>query len=289
MNWYLHRNGEQSGPFMDQEFRQMLADGMVRPSDLVWHDGATDWRNAADFLGSKMLAPLPDQNLEDYDVGQAANIAAIADHTSTRSATDPSSKKTTGWLSASMAVASIFVGLVAIIIIGWLVVFLARLYGAATQDALGIQSNFVALGAGAAAIILAFAAAVLARRSGWRVIADHDAPGAPIMTGFVFLVVPLMLGFFGFVASTTALILLERFADAEPMQQLFRDNMPAGIALAATGVAVLSGALHAFRKSRTEPPQEPIFLQSLLAVGMALMILQAGTIVLISFTGGMPG
>ena len=41
-SWYLHRNGEQTGPFSDVVFTQMLADGSVQPSDLVWHGGVTD-------------------------------------------------------------------------------------------------------------------------------------------------------------------------------------------------------------------------------------------------------
>jgi hypothetical protein len=43
MQFYIHRNGERSGPFSPLEVRSSLAAGAIQPTDLAWHEGASEW------------------------------------------------------------------------------------------------------------------------------------------------------------------------------------------------------------------------------------------------------
>jgi len=191
--------------------------------------------------------------------------------------------------SKSELIADVAEGLIGVVVLGALVVFLVMLYGAATADVLGIHSPVLLVGAGAAAVVLAFAAAVWAKRSGWRLIAEHDAPGAIINTGFLVLGFPLMLGLFGYVGAVTLLMLVELFAgNSERLRQLFSGNMLAGTALAAAVVLILSVALHAIRRLRAQPLHEPNYLQSLLTVGFGIIFLHISTMLLIWLIGRTP-
>jgi hypothetical protein len=44
VEWYLARNGQQHGPLSDVEMRKFIELGHLRPTDLVWRQGFTDWR-----------------------------------------------------------------------------------------------------------------------------------------------------------------------------------------------------------------------------------------------------
>lgn len=44
MQLYIARNGEQAGPYSLDDVLGQLRSGMVKPTDLAWHAGATDWR-----------------------------------------------------------------------------------------------------------------------------------------------------------------------------------------------------------------------------------------------------
>ena len=172
--------------------------------------------------------------------------------------------------SKSELIADVAEGLIGVVVLGALVVFLVMLYGAATADVLGIHSPVLLVGAGAAAVVLAFAAAVWAKRSG--------------SLGF-----PLMLGLFGYVGAVTLLMLVELFAgNSERLRQLFSGNMLAGTALAAAVVLILSVALHAIRRLRAQPPHEPNYLQSLLTVGFGIIFLHISTMLLIWLIGRTP-
>jgi len=43
MEVYVHRNGEQLGPYSEDQVRAYLRDGTLHPSDLAWHEGVSDW------------------------------------------------------------------------------------------------------------------------------------------------------------------------------------------------------------------------------------------------------
>lgn len=44
MDYYLHQNGEQSGPFTEDQIRSMLECGAVDPTDIIWHEGLSEWQ-----------------------------------------------------------------------------------------------------------------------------------------------------------------------------------------------------------------------------------------------------
>lgn len=46
IQWYIAREGKQHGPLSDPEMRTFVAQGHLRPTDLIWRAGFTDWRPA---------------------------------------------------------------------------------------------------------------------------------------------------------------------------------------------------------------------------------------------------
>lgn len=54
--WFVGRNGERSGPFSDDQMRQMAAAGQVRPTDLVWKEGLAGW---VPLSSMRELLPVP--------------------------------------------------------------------------------------------------------------------------------------------------------------------------------------------------------------------------------------
>jgi hypothetical protein len=43
MNIFVHRNGQQLGPFSESDIRAQLVSGAISPADLVWWDGQPGW------------------------------------------------------------------------------------------------------------------------------------------------------------------------------------------------------------------------------------------------------
>ncbi len=43
MQIYIHRDGQQFGPYSVEQARDYLASGNLLPGDLAWHEGAADW------------------------------------------------------------------------------------------------------------------------------------------------------------------------------------------------------------------------------------------------------
>lgn len=46
IQWYIARNGKQHGPLSDVEMRTFVAQGHLKPTDLIWRPGFADWRPA---------------------------------------------------------------------------------------------------------------------------------------------------------------------------------------------------------------------------------------------------
>lgn len=44
MKWYYARDGRPNGPLTAEEFAQLVADGTITPSTLVWREGMADWQ-----------------------------------------------------------------------------------------------------------------------------------------------------------------------------------------------------------------------------------------------------
>ena len=51
MKLYLYQNGEQLGPYAEQEITAMLTSAAITPDDLVWHEGLPDWLPVRSVIG----------------------------------------------------------------------------------------------------------------------------------------------------------------------------------------------------------------------------------------------
>jgi len=56
--WYCHAGGKQYGPISDEVLGQWIAEGRVKPTDLVWSEGMDQWAPAGVAVGH-MFAGLP--------------------------------------------------------------------------------------------------------------------------------------------------------------------------------------------------------------------------------------
>ncbi len=65
--YHISRNGQQSGPYTEEQLRQMAASGQLQPQDLTWRQGDANWRPAAEipdlFRGQPTMPALPQPNL----------------------------------------------------------------------------------------------------------------------------------------------------------------------------------------------------------------------------------
>lgn len=52
VQWFIARDGKQHGPLSDAEMRKLVELGHLRPNDLLWRQGFTDWRPATSVFRS---------------------------------------------------------------------------------------------------------------------------------------------------------------------------------------------------------------------------------------------
>src|SRR5262245_53449778 len=57
--YYLSKNGQQSGPFTQQQIDQMLQSGMFTGTELYRRDDSPDWKPIAQLPGFKPPVPPP--------------------------------------------------------------------------------------------------------------------------------------------------------------------------------------------------------------------------------------
>ncbi|UQR63778.1 DUF4339 domain-containing protein [Bradyrhizobium sp. C-145] len=50
-SWFYASEGKQQGPFAEGQFRDLIAQGVVRPDTLVWTEGMAGWQKAAEIPG----------------------------------------------------------------------------------------------------------------------------------------------------------------------------------------------------------------------------------------------
>jgi hypothetical protein len=50
-NWFYASEGKQQGPYPEGQFRDLVAQGVVRPDTLVWSEGMAGWQKAAEIPG----------------------------------------------------------------------------------------------------------------------------------------------------------------------------------------------------------------------------------------------
>lgn len=59
IQWYIARDGKQHGPLSDVEMRTFVAQGHLRPTDLIWRPGFADWRPAPAVFPFPAPEPAP--------------------------------------------------------------------------------------------------------------------------------------------------------------------------------------------------------------------------------------
>ena len=61
MELYLHQNGEQVGPYTEDQISSMLASGGLSQNDIVWHEGLTEWQpiHVVFSLSAAIALPAP--------------------------------------------------------------------------------------------------------------------------------------------------------------------------------------------------------------------------------------
>jgi GYF domain 2 len=59
MSLYLYQNEQRTGPFSEEQVRQMLQAGTVSPDTLAWKEGIADWSPLGTFLSPSGLAIPP--------------------------------------------------------------------------------------------------------------------------------------------------------------------------------------------------------------------------------------
>jgi len=56
-SWFYAANGQQQGPFPEEQLRDLIARGTVRSDTLVWSDGMADWQKAGEIPGLMSMPP----------------------------------------------------------------------------------------------------------------------------------------------------------------------------------------------------------------------------------------
>ena len=59
IQWYIARDGKQHGPLSDVEMRTFVAQGHLKPTDLIWRAGFADWRPAPAVFPFQAPQPQP--------------------------------------------------------------------------------------------------------------------------------------------------------------------------------------------------------------------------------------
>jgi len=59
IQWYIARDGKQHGPLSDVEMRTFVAQGHLKPTDLIWRPGFADWRPAPAVFPFQQQQPPP--------------------------------------------------------------------------------------------------------------------------------------------------------------------------------------------------------------------------------------
>jgi hypothetical protein len=59
IQWYIAREGKQHGPLSDAEMRTFVAQGHLKPTDLIWRPGFADWRPAPAVFPFQQPEPAP--------------------------------------------------------------------------------------------------------------------------------------------------------------------------------------------------------------------------------------
>lgn len=57
MSYYLSRDGQQQGPYSEDELRSWISSGEVAPQEQIWQEGWSEWRPISEALNLPTIAP----------------------------------------------------------------------------------------------------------------------------------------------------------------------------------------------------------------------------------------
>jgi len=57
MNIFIHRDGENYGPYTLEEIQEYLGNGTLIENDLAWHEGLADWATLSSVVESRFVQP----------------------------------------------------------------------------------------------------------------------------------------------------------------------------------------------------------------------------------------
>lgn len=81
MELYIHRDGQQYGPYSEDDVRSYIADGTVQESDLAWHEGASDWAplsSLSSFSRASTVPPPPPVGTGSNNACRPVDLPAIS-------------------------------------------------------------------------------------------------------------------------------------------------------------------------------------------------------------------
>ena len=58
-SWFYAANGQQQGPFPEEQLHDLIARGTVRSDTLVWSEGMAGWQKAGEIPGLMASAGAP--------------------------------------------------------------------------------------------------------------------------------------------------------------------------------------------------------------------------------------
>jgi hypothetical protein len=85
MEYFLHRDGQQWGPYDEATLRSMLAAQQVLPTDLIWNDQMPDWATVESVFptSTPVPAPIPAPTPMPTPVAATTPVAAAGKSTAT--------------------------------------------------------------------------------------------------------------------------------------------------------------------------------------------------------------
>jgi hypothetical protein len=95
MQWFVHRDSQNWGPFPEEVMKEGAASGELHPEDLVWKPGMLDWIRAAEVPDLFISEKKPASQEPDKHVANSGHVAA--DQSPVQSATTRSNVLLTHW------------------------------------------------------------------------------------------------------------------------------------------------------------------------------------------------
>ncbi len=59
MEIFIHRDGQQHGPYTVEDIKGHLASGSIKPEELGWHEGLADWKPVGTLIANSPAPAFP--------------------------------------------------------------------------------------------------------------------------------------------------------------------------------------------------------------------------------------